>query len=171
MSSCLFTSVVRPAQYRSTRSAGSSRLSAEQYSSTSPDPTARPAARNSPAKLTSRPVKSGGASGAAGTGDDLGQVVADDLEVVAVLDYRAQRVRRVRHVQVRLAEHVETPGPVDGLGDAGRLGQVELAQPLDGGDHLARQRGGHARLPDQHDLDLAVGWRIADPVVQAAPLQ
>ena len=56
-------------------------------------------------------------------------------------------------------------------GDAGRLGQVELTQPVDGGHHLVCQRLGHPGLPDEHDLHLALGGRVADPVVQAAPLQ
>src|SRR5271165_6695460 len=209
MSSCRVTSVVRPAQYRSTRSAGSSLLSAEQYTSTSPEPTASPAARSSPAKRTSRPVKGDGSGGPAGmgggsppctgevggsppctgevggsppcpekvgggsggTGGDLLQVVADHLEVISVLDHGAERVLRVGGVQVRLPEEVEGPGPVDGFRHPRRLGQVELAEPVDGGDDLAGQRRRDAGFPDQDDLDLAFGGRVADPVVEAAPLQ
>src|SRR5712671_4443508 len=132
MSSCLLTSVVRPAQYRSTRSDGSRLASAEQYTSTSPEPTASPAARSSPAKRTSRPVK-----GSSGTGGDLLQVVAHHLEVVAVLDHRAERVPRVAGVQVGLAQEVQRPGPVDGLRHSRRLDQVELAEAVHGRDHLA----------------------------------
>src|SRR5580704_5617541 len=186
ISSCRLTSVVRPAQYRSTTSDGSSWLSAEQYTMTSPEPTASPAVRSSPAKRTSRPVKGAGpggmgggsppcaekvSGGSSGTGGDLLQVVADHLEVVPVLDDGAERVLRVAGVQVRLAEEVEGPGPVDGLRHARRLGQVELAEPVDGGDDLAGQRRGDAGFPDQDDLDLAFGGRVADPVVEAAPLQ
>ena len=46
-------------------------------------------------------------------------------------------------VELGLAEHLEGAHPVDRLGDAGRLGQVEVAQPVDGGDHLAGQRFRH----------------------------
>src|SRR5271165_6508544 len=166
MSSCRLTSVVRPAQYRSTRSAGSSMLSAEQYTRTSPEPTASPAARSSPAKRTSRPVNR-----SSGTGGDLLQVVADHLEVVQVLDHGTERVLGVAGAQVRLAEEVEGPGPVDGFRHPRRLGQVELAEPVDGGDNLAGQRRRDAGLPDQDDLDLAFGGRVADPVVEAASLQ
>src|SRR5271167_1093553 len=166
MSSCRVTSVVRPAQYRSARSAGSSLLSAEQYTRTSPEPTASPAARSSPAKRTSKPVK-----GSSGTGGDLLEVVADHLEVVSVLDHGAERVLRVGGVQLRLAEEVEGPGPVDGFRHPRRLSQVELAEPVDGGDDLAGQRRGDAGFPDQDDLDLAFGGRVVDPVVKAAPLQ
>src|SRR5580704_11079637 len=157
MSSWRITSVVRPAQYRSTRSAGFSRLSAEQYSSTSPEPTASPAARNSPANATSSPVNG------SGTGGDLLQVVQDHLEIVPVLDHGAQRVASVG--QVRFAEEVQGAGPVDGLGHARRLGQVELAEPLHCGDDLAGQRRRDPGLADQHDLNLAFGGRVADPVV------
>src|SRR5580658_542457 len=170
MSSCRFTSVVRPAQYRSARSAGFSLLSAEQYSRTSPEPTASPAARNSPANVTSSPVNgTRSSSGAAGTGGDLLQVVQDHLEIVPVLDHGTQRVPRVG--QVRFAQEVQSAGPVDGLGHARRLGQVELPEPLDGGDDLTGQRRRDAGLADQDDLDLAFGGRVADPVVQAAPLE
>ena len=93
------------------------------------------------------------------------------LEVVAFLHHGAQGVLGDRATKVRLAEKVEGAHPVDGLGDPGRLGQVELAQPVDGGYHLASQRLGHAGRPYQHDLHLAFGGRVADPVVQAAPLQ
>src|SRR5579859_1489142 len=163
MSSWRFTRVVRPAQYMSTRSAGFSLLSAEQYSSTSPEPTASPSARNSPANATSSPVNG------SGTGGDLLQVVQDHLEIVPVLDHGAQRVARV--AEVRFAEEVQRARPVDGLGHARRLGQVELTEPLDGGDDLSGQHLGDAGLADQDDLHLAFGSRVADPVVQAAPLE
>jgi hypothetical protein len=113
--------------------------------------------------------KVGGGSGR--TGGDLLQVVADHLEVVPVLDHGAERVLRVTGVQVCLAEEVESPGPVDGFRHPRRLGQVELAKPLDGSDDLAGQRRGDAGFPDQDDLDLAFGGRVADPVVEATPLQ
>src|SRR5580693_2676708 len=158
MSSCRLTSVVRPAQYRSTRSAGFSLVSAEQYSRTSPEPTASPAARNSPANLTSRPVNGTRSSSAApGTGGDLLQVVQDHLEIVPVLDHGAQRVPGVG--QVRFAEEIEGAGPVDGLRHSRWLGQVELAEPLDGGHLLTGQRHRDAGFPDQDDLDLAFGGR------------
>src|SRR5271154_6452302 len=170
MSSWRFTNVARPAQYRSTRSAGFSLLSAEQYCRTSPEPTASPAARSSPANATSSPVNgTRSSSGAAGTGGDLLQVVQNHLEIVPVLDYGAQRVPRV--AQVRFAQEVESASPVDGLGHTRRLGQVELTEPLDGGDDLTGQRRRDAGLADQDDLDLAFGGRVADPVVQAAPLE
>src|ERR1700760_3909616 len=146
-------------------------------------PTASPAARSSPAKATRSPVnlssgtgrsgtgRSGtgrSGTGASGTGGDLLQVVPDPLDVVAVLDHGAESIQRVAGFQVGLAQEVQGPRPVDGLRHSGRLGQVELAEPVYGGDHLAGQRGGNARLPDQDDLDLALGGRGADPAGQGA---
>src|SRR5260370_25375960 len=111
MSSCRFTNVVRPAQYRSTRSAGFSVLSAEQYSRTSPEPTASPAARSSPANATSSSVNgTRSSSGAAGTGGDLLQLVQDHLDIVPVLDHGPQRVPPVG--QVRFAPENEETDPV-----------------------------------------------------------
>src|SRR3984885_5105590 len=136
----------------------------------SPEPTASPAARSSPANATSSSVNgTASSSGAAGTGGDLLQIVQDHLEIVPVLDHGAQRVPGVG--QVRFAEEVQGAGPVDGLGHTWWLGQVELAEPLHGGDDLAGQRRRDTGLPDQHDLDLALRGRGADPVVQTAPLE
>ena len=36
---------------------------------------------------------------------------------------------------------------------------------------LAGQPPGHPGLPDEHDLQFALGCRVADPVVEAASLQ
>src|ERR1700735_2868938 len=98
MSSRLETRDVRPAQYRSIRSVGSSGSIAEQYVITSPVPTVRPAARSSREKSTSSAAR--GARSAAvlrslsaacsGTGRDLCQVAAHKVEVVPVLDHGAE---------------------------------------------------------------------------------
>src|SRR5450755_4909918 len=127
------TSVVRPAQYRSTRSVGSSGTIAAQYVSTSPEPTASPAERSTAAKSTSTPTK----GACSGTGCDLFQVVPDHVEVVAFLHHRAEGVLGVLRAKVGLAEEVENANPVDGLRDPGRLGEVQLAQPVDRGHHRA----------------------------------
>ena len=62
-------------------------------------------------------------------------------------------------------------GPVDGLGDARRLEQVDAAQPLDEGDEFRRQLGIGPRRLAAHDVELAVRGRIIDPVIEAAALQ
>src|SRR5580693_417369 len=92
-------SVVRPAQYKSSKSVGSSGAIAAQYVSTSPVPTVSPAARSSREKPTSSPANGARPPGcgtpgppASGTGGDLGQIAPYQVEVVAVLDDRAQRV-------------------------------------------------------------------------------
>src|SRR5690349_18716837 len=116
------TRVVRPAQYRSTRSAGSRVLMAVQYVSTSPVPTARPAERSSAAKLAST-----AANGAwSATGGDLLQVLPDQVEIVPFFHHGAQGVPGYFRAELGLAEEVEGAHPVDGLGYAGRLGQVQL---------------------------------------------
>src|SRR5216684_2685659 len=100
------TSVARPAQYKSSRSEGSSGLIAEQKISMSPEPTASPAERSSDAKSTStltKPVRSKeGRSRAvrskpvrskpvrSGTGGDLLQIVPHHIEVVAFLQHVVQ---------------------------------------------------------------------------------
>src|ERR1700761_1260408 len=152
----------RPAQYRSARSDGSSRASAEQYTSRSPDPTGSPAARSSPAKLASRPV-----NGSSDTGRDVLQVVADHVKVVPVLDDGSEGVLRAGGIEVARAQEVQGARPVDGLRHPGRFGQVQLAQAVYGGDDLTGQRRGDPGLAELDDLRLPFGRRVADPVVEA----
>src|ERR1700683_5215756 len=129
MLSRLVHSVLRPAQYRSTRSEGSRKLAAEVKLRMSPDPIASPAERSSREKPTSV-LRIGGRYAAcvagSATGRDLCQVAAHQLEVVAFLDHRAERVVRIRLIKVGGPEKVQGADPVDGLGDPGRLGQVQL---------------------------------------------
>ena len=61
--------------------------------------------------------------------------------------------------------------PVDRLGDARRLEEVELAQLLHEADDLARQALAGARRLDLEDLQLALQVGIVDPVIEAAALQ
>src|SRR5215469_1840434 len=124
MSSRLLTSVVRPAQYRSSRSDGSSCAIAEQYVRTSPVPIVMPAARSSRPKPTSTGANGAcsGTSTRSGTGGYLCQALAYQLKVVPVLDHGAQRVIRRLTGQVGLTEELECPDPVDGLCHPRRLG-------------------------------------------------
>src|SRR3954466_2467229 len=115
--------VVRPAQYRSARSVASSDAIAEQYVMTSPEPTPIPTERNSWPNATSNSTI--GAS--SGTGDDLLELLANQFEVVAILDDCAEGVVHRGRVQLRLAEHIERGDPVQRFGDTRRLGQIELA--------------------------------------------
>src|SRR5216683_4295021 len=149
----------------------------------SPEPTASPAARSSLPNLTSkRTIRSRSATGGlshrrsqppevSATGGDVREVVADKLEVVALLHDRAQRVAGRRLAEVGLAEEMQSPGPVDRLGDTGWLGEVQLAEPVHGRNHLTGERLTDTRFLQQHDLRFPVRGRISDPVVQAAPFQ
>ena len=64
----------------------------------------------------------------------------DRVEVGAVLDDHAHRLLEDLVVDVVGAEQDQRPGPVDRLGDAGRLLEVELADLVDDLDKLARDR-------------------------------
>ena len=61
--------------------------------------------------------------------------------------------------------------PVERLGDARHLRQVGLAQAVDEADDLAGELLGRGRDARQDDLELLLGGRVVDPVVQAAPLE
>src|SRR3954452_10881846 len=159
--------VVRPAQYRSPRSVATSDAIAEQYVMTSPEPTPMPTPRNSWPNATSNSTM--GAS--SGTGHDLLQVLANQFQIVAILDDCAQGVVHRADVQLRLAEHIERGDPVERFGDTRRLRQIELTQPVDRGHQLAGQRLGDTGHAQQNDLHLTLDARIPDPVVQAATLQ
>src|ERR1700743_2975485 len=126
---------------------------AAKQASTSPVPAFTPAARSSWAKPTRTPVN--GSSPALPTGDDLRQVLSGPVEVVAVLDARPERVTGGAAGQVGLAEHAERANPVDRLGDARRLGQVKLAQPVDGVNALPGEVACRGRLAELDDLRLA----------------
>src|SRR6266568_7660536 len=104
----------------------------------SPDPTARPAPRSSRPKLASKPTIAACPVPACpvpacpvparsalacpvlaclGTGGDVREVLADELEVVTLLHHGAEGVAGDHRVQVRFAEEVQGPGPVDRLRD------------------------------------------------------
>src|SRR5262245_7275896 len=138
---------------------------------TSPVPTATPAERSSWPKSTSDPAREAGPCSGSGTGDDLLQALPHQIEVVPLLDDRAQGVLRRLDVEIALAENVQRHHPVERLGDAGRLGEVQVTKPVHRRDHLAGQRLRHDRDTDEHDLELALGAGVPDPVVEAAALQ
>src|SRR3569833_2429611 len=112
--------------------------------STSPEPTGIPEARRSRAKPTSDPTN----AGSSGTEGDPFEVVVDHVEVVALLDDGAERVLARAGGQLEHTEHVARPYPVDGLGDARRLGQVHLAQPVDRGNNQTNKQHNKTRHAD-----------------------
>src|SRR5215475_5695165 len=111
MSSFEQASVVRPAQYKSTRSAGSRTPAAVQYVATSPVPTRTPAARSARPNPTRTPAK----PGCSATGGDLLELVEDQAEVVLVLDNGAHGVFGGGRAEVGFAEEPQGGDPVDGL--------------------------------------------------------
>src|SRR5688500_15597922 len=87
-----------------------------------------------------------------GTGDpgldqrrDAG--TAHPLLVLAVLEHRAEGGVDPAFVELGLAERRQCLGPVDDLGHAGRLEQLEAPHPLDGAGDLAGQLLGHLGGP------------------------
>ena len=107
-----------------------------------------PARRSTRANATA--IRSGGRCRAARqapraiAGDQIGEPVrADALLVLAVLENRAERRVDRRLVEPRATERRERLRPVDRLGDARRLVEVERAQRFGRGRDIARQRVGY----------------------------
>ena len=73
--------------------------------------------------------------------------------------------------QLARAERQERRRPVERLGDAGDLREVGLAEAMDEADDLAGQPLGRLGHAGEDDLELLLGRRVVDPVVQAATLQ
>ena len=63
------------------------------------------------------------------------------------------------------------PGPVDGLGDPGRLVEAERPHLGDGHRHLPCQGRRHLGRSEPHDGDLALDVWLVDPVVEATALE
>ena len=92
-------------------------------------------------------------------------------DVVLVFQQHAQRVVDRLGIEVERVQLRQRRRPVDGLGDARQLEEVELAQLLHEAHDLARQAFAGARRLDLEDLELALEVGIVDPVIEAAPLQ
>ena len=88
-----------------------------------------------------------------------------------MLEHRAERVLDDVGVELLAAEGGERLCPVDRLGDAGRLGEIEPAQAANEGGGLGGEPLRHARSAQPHDLDLALEAGMADPVEEAASLE
>ena len=91
--------------------------------------------------------------------DEPGQRPDGLADVPVVLDDDRRGVGQHRGVELLHAEHGQRAGPVDGLGDRGRLAQLQLAQPADDLDQLLGQRLGQPGVLAAHDLQLALGRR------------
>src|SRR6478672_4067895 len=119
------TRVQRSAWYTCSRSARSISASPRMASCSRPGPTSRPASRRIRPKVTSLRVTAspgftpGLTSGSARFADQLAQAgVAHALDVLVVLQHRAQRGVNDARVQLLLAEGEQRLRPVDRLGHA-----------------------------------------------------
>src|SRR5262249_34041514 len=94
-----------------------------------PGPTSSPASRSTRPNVTTwRTI----GSATAGLRDERRErVVANGLEVLVVLQHRAEGLLDDLRVQLLAAEGGEGVRPVDRLRNAGRLRQVQPAQPAD----------------------------------------
>src|SRR6266404_5925308 len=72
--------------------------------------------------------------------------------VFRVLEHRAEGLAGHRGGKLLGAEDAQREGPADRLRDAGRLGEVEAAQPVDRGRDLARQPPPRLGHPAPDDL-------------------
>src|SRR5215467_2263096 len=96
----------------------------------SPEPTATPAVLSSRPNLVRRltilscPVLTCSVLTRSATGGYVGEILADELEVITFLHNRAERVAGHIRVQIGLTQEVQGLRPVDGLRNARRFGQV-----------------------------------------------
>src|SRR4051812_23467806 len=163
-------------------------------STDAPRSVARPAARSARPKPTDsarrrRPSTSGphGARTIAGSGASRGVVIvvvsggcarllevgssgrtSNATDVLLVLEDDTERLVDDFAGQLPRPEGQKGGRPVERLGDAGDLRQVGIAQAMDEGDDLVRELLRRLRDPREDDLELFLGRRIVDPVVQTA---
>src|SRR5579863_7436818 len=156
--------------------------SALNASSISEVPTATPSERRSSANATICPSKS---ICSPGTGANLScpalrrlggleldpDTLGHRIQIRAVLDDHAHRLAEGGLVDVGRAEQQQSPGPVDRLGDARWLLEIQLPDHLDDLHELARD--GLRELGRVHadDLELVLQVRVVEPQVEAAALQ
>ena len=104
--------------------------------------------------------------------DDVGEaVLLDALVVFAVLQHGAERGRHALLVELADTQPAERGRPVDGLGDARRLVEIEVAHGLDRSRDLPGEMLRAGRHSEPHDRHLAVETGVLDPVVEAAALE
>src|SRR5687767_544178 len=135
--------------------------SARWAASTSPTPRRTPPARRVAASSVSRPV-----TRAPGLPTLQDPALADLLDVLADLQDDSEG-----GVEVIGVESQQCLRPGDRLAHAGKLVELLAAQARDGGADPLGDRVGHVRQAGTDDLGLALGRRVVDPVVEAAPLE
>src|SRR3954451_11390966 len=140
---------------------------ASKASSSSLVPSARPSPRSSSPNSSRRAASPGGpASGGRGGTELDPDALGDDVEVGAVLDDDRHRLAERALVDVVGAEQQQRAGPVDRLGDARRLLEVELAHELDDLDELARHAVVDLRRVQLHDVELVLERGVVEPEVE-----
>src|SRR6478736_3657598 len=183
MSSGRLTNVARPAQYTDARVDTPTAPSASPNRMVVPTGTSSPAPRRTRANPTANRSMSGRSmSGTAlrrlcrcpfrrAADELLDAGGAGALLVFAVLEDGAQGDLDGALVDGGASERGQRVGPVDGLGDARRLVELEVAHGLDRGRHLSRQLFGHLGRAHAEDGELALEVGMRDPVVEAPALQ
>src|SRR5215207_10383791 len=184
MSSGWLTRVARPAQYTEARVDTPTAPSASANRMVVPTGTSSPAPRSTRAKPTAKrssPIEGVIESVTSGTAlrGPFGRAAHQLLDpgrprallVLAVLEDRAQRDLDRVLVDGGASERGERVRPVDRLGDARRLVELEVAHGFHRGRDLARELVGHLRCTNAEDGELALEIRMRDPVVEAAALE
>src|SRR5947208_9101732 len=140
-----------------------------------PGPTSSPASRRIRPNVTTwrtKPPSSCAGCDSARLLDERDEsLVANRGEVLVVLQHRPERLLDRARVEVLPPERGERLRPVDRLGDARRLRQVQLPQPLHERRGLRGQTVGDAGDAQSNDLDLPLEPRVADPVEETAALE
>ncbi len=96
---------------------------------------------------------------------------ADVPDVLLVLEDDAEGLVDDLRAQLRRAEREQRIGPVERLGDAGDLREVDAAQPMHERHDPTGEALGRVRHAGEHDLELLGLGRVVDPVIQAAALE
>src|SRR5256714_12346784 len=123
--------VARPAKSTCRGSATSTSRSARVYVARASDTTGSPATASAcakPATPTSSAISPGQQSVQPGPGDSL--------QVLVILDDRAERRRRGLRVEYVAVEFAQRPCPVQRFGDSGRLDQFHATQGVHCAGHL-----------------------------------
>src|SRR5712692_4440218 len=148
----------RPASWRS-RANAPSRGSRSALRSPSPLPDPPPCRGREIASGTSRLL------------DQRRHLLTDALQVLLVLERRAEGRVHERGVDPSRAEGGQGSRPVERLRHSRHLVQLHGAKALDQRGHLSSETFGRLRCAGPHDLDLLLEVGVVDPVVEASALE
>src|SRR5271163_4162408 len=159
-----FTSVAASAYFSASRSSSGMCLTASAASRCSVNETGRPERRSSVTKPERR-------SSTDSARRSRQQLLGGPLDVGLILQEDVQGFLGPGRVDRLHTEQHERAGPVDRLGDRGRLAQLERAQRAHDARHLVGQLLADARHLGPHDLPLALEVGVVDVQVEAAALE